>query len=424
MAENNSSRNGNSSTNPNWMRLNLPVALDNTGAISNQVGNAVSGIMPTIMGHNPHRIVVSRSSSIDTNQSQQTPVSASSNNDIVLDLSRLQQNNHEHDTHEFLHQGLQIDPESLQNMEFGSDENMNDNHEHSHDQTRPQLTNLLSNSLIFIIIVLFKLLSDHILGVVVFICMGVTFIYANNKLQGLVHQTSLRDASHLKFICSFLQLAGLMTANIATVYYVFRDQELWNLLIFQMPLGWKADFWLFLWMMVVTDYILKYVTIIFKCLISVIPFNSKKRGKYYMFIEHVMQLYRIVVTVLPWFHFLSDDVSFIFAAILLLAYFIFKLNNTMIKMSDVYKAVGRLRTDISYGTRPSQTDIKSREENCPICQDDYKDPVMLACKHIFCESCVSVWFDREKTCPMCRTQIHAENPQWKDGSTSVHIQWY
>jgi hypothetical protein len=38
-----------------------------------------------------------------------------------------------------------------------------------------------------------------------------------------------------------------------------------------------------------------------------------------MFIEHVMQLYRIVVTVLPWFHFLSDDVSFIFAAILLLA---------------------------------------------------------------------------------------------------------
>lgn len=424
MAENNSSRNGNSSTNPNWMRLNLPVTLDNTGAISNQVGNAVSGIMPTIMGHNPHRIVVSRSSSIDTNQSQQTPVSASSNNDIVLDLSRLQQNNHEHGAHEFLHQGLQIDPESLQNMEFGSDENMNDNHEHSHGQTRPQLTNILSNSLIFIIIVLFKLLSDHILGVVVFICMGVTFIYANNKLQGLVHQTSLRDASFLKFICSFLQLAGLMTANIATVYYVFRDQELWNLLIFQMPLGWKADFWLFLWMMVVTDYILKYVTIIFKCLISVIPLNSKKRGKYYMFIEHVMQLYRIVVTVLPWFHFLSDDVSFIFAAILLLAYFIFKLNNTIVKMNDVYKAVGRLRTDISYGTRPSQSDIKSREENCPICQDDYKDPVMLACKHIFCESCVSVWFDREKTCPMCRTQIHSENPQWKDGSTSVHIQWY
>lgn len=405
MAENNQTSN-----NPSWMRI----PLDNTGALSNQVGNAVSGIMPTLMGHNPHRIVISRTLSVDANQSQQTQIPGTTNNDIVLDLNRLQQD--PSNEHEFLHQGLQVDPE------FGADEN--DHHEHSHGQPRQHLTDLLSNSLIFIVIVLFKLLSDHILGVVVFICMGVTFIYANNKLQGLVHQTSLRDASHLKFIFSFLQLAGLMIANIAAVYYVFREQELWNLLIFQMPNGWKADFWLFLWMMVVTDYILKYTTIILKCFVSVIPLKSKKRGKYYMFIEHVMQFYRLVVTVLPWFHFLSDDVSFIFAAVLLLVYFIFKLSNMMAKVTEVYKAIGRLRTDISYGTRPSQSDVKSREEHCPICQDDYKDPVMLACKHIFCESCVTVWFDREKTCPMCRTQIHAENPQWKDGSTSVHIQWY
>lgn len=408
---------------PNWMRLNLPV--QSTGAISSQVGNAVAGIMPTIMGHNPHRIVVSRSSSNDPSQTSSVPVTPAANtNDFVLDLNRLQPingHNHSHG-HEFLHQGLQIDPEGLH--DFGSDDNINDNHEHSHDQRVPPLSNLLSNSIIFFVIVLFKLLSDHILGVVVFLCMGVTFIYGNNKMQGLVHQTSLRDASHVKHVCSFIQLAGVMAANIATVYYVFREQELWNLLVFQMPRDWKADFWLFLWMMVVTDYILKYVTIITKCLISIVPLNSKKRGKYYMFIEHVMQLYRLMVTVLPWFHFLSDDVSFIFAAVLLLLYFIFKLNNTLLKVKDVYKALGRLRTDISYGTRPSKSDIQSREENCPICQDDYKDPVMLACKHIFCESCVSVWFDREKTCPMCRTQIHADNPQWKDGSTSVHIQWY
>ncbi|XP_052073044.1 RING finger and transmembrane domain-containing protein 2-like [Mytilus californianus] len=423
MTENNSNQaTMGSNNNQNWMRLNLPI--NNTGAISNQVGNAVSGIMPTIMGHNPHRIVVSRSSSVDANQSQPTPATQTTDNvnDFVLDLNRLQHNPDHAHSHDFLHQGLQIDPESLQ--DFGSDENMNENHEHSHERQTPPLTHLLSNSIIFIVIVLFKLLSDHILGVVVFLCMGVTFIYANNKLQGLVHQTSLRDVNHFRYIFSFLQLAVLMAANMATVYYVFRDQELWKLLLFQMPNGWTADFWLFLWMMVVTDYILKYATIILKCLISVVPFSSKKRGKYYMFIEHVMQLYRLVVTVLPWFHFLSDDVSFIFAAVLLLVYFIFKLNNTMVKIQDVYNAVGRLRTDVSYGTRPSQSDITSREESCPICQDDYKDPVMLACKHIFCESCVSVWFDREKTCPMCRTQIHAENPQWKDGSTSVHIQWY
>jgi hypothetical protein len=30
---------------------------------------------------------------------------------------------------------------------------------------------------------------------------------------------------------------------------------------------------------------------------------------------------------------------------------------------------------------------------------------MLQCKHIFCEDCVSTWFDRDTTCPMCRAKV-------------------
>jgi hypothetical protein len=33
-----------------------------------------------------------------------------------------------------------------------------------------------------------------------------------------------------------------------------------------------------------------------------------------------------------------------------------------------------------FGVQPSAEEIKSRGENCPICQDDYQDPVMLSCK--------------------------------------------
>ena len=28
---------------------------------------------------------------------------------------------------------------------------------------------------------------------------------------------------------------------------------------------------------------------------------------------------------------------------------------------------------------------------------------MLHCQHIFCEECVATWFDRDTTCPMCRS---------------------
>ena len=34
-----------------------------------------------------------------------------------------------------------------------------------------------------------------------------------------------------------------------------------------------------------------------------------------------------------------------------------------------------------YGSKPTDDDIKSKGDNCcPICQDDYQDPIMLACK--------------------------------------------
>ena len=44
-----------------------------------------------------------------------------------------------------------------------------------------------------------------------------------------------------------------------------------------------------------------------------------------MFIEHVMQLYRVAVPIVPWFHFLSDGLGWIFSAFLLLLYFLFKV---------------------------------------------------------------------------------------------------
>ena len=44
-------------------------------------------------------------------------------------------------------------------------------------------------------------------------------------------------------------------------------------------------------------------------------------------------------------------------------------------------------------------------------------------QHIFCEDCIGIWFDRERTCPMCRAKI-AEDPQWRDGNTQSFIQFF
>ena len=58
-----------------------------------------------------------------------------------------------------------------------------------------------------------------------------------------------------------------------------------------------------------------------------------------------------------------------------------------------------------YGKSPSHEELKATGGTCPICHDSLSEPTKLHCKHIFCEECVSTWFDREKTCPMCRAQV-------------------
>lgn len=57
-------------------------------------------------------------------------------------------------------------------------------------------------------------------------------------------------------------------------------------------------------------------------------------------------------------------------------------------------------------------------------------PTWLSCalppspQHMFCDECISLWLNREKTCPLCRTVIADSVHKWKDGATSMHLQIY
>ena len=77
----------------------------------------------------------------------------------------------------------------------------------------------------------------------------------------------------------------------------------------------------------------------------------------------------------------------------------------------------------NYGTKPTDGQLQACGPICPICHEEYRQPSFLQCKHIFCEECLAMWLDRERTCPMCRSTV-AEDPQWKDGSTAYFIQLF
>ncbi|XP_013387855.1 RING finger and transmembrane domain-containing protein 2-like [Lingula anatina] len=301
-------------------------------------------------------------------------------------------------------------------------------HGHTHDTDNRmdwrQGKKWLERSLIFILLMLLKVTYNHRLGLLVFVGLFGTYYHANTTVKKHIaqqrdHHNSARSLLLLSWIVIFL------CGNIALVYYVFEDQKLWLALILNLPKVGRIDFWTLLWVVAITDYIVKFASITLKALIAMLPrtfIPYKRRGKYYMFIEEVSQCYRCVTPIVPWVYFLKDTEhgGEWFSISLLIVYFIAKANLVWQKSKDLYKAWKKVCTDVNYGISPSREEMSVAGGACPICQDDYRDPVMLACKHIFCEDCVSMWFDRERTCPMCRANI-VDNPLWRDGTTVASI---
>ena len=47
------------------------------------------------------------------------------------------------------------------------------------------------------------------------------------------------------------------------------------------------------------------------------------------------------------------------------------------------------------------------QEDCPICLDVYKEPVITKCAHIFCTPCVERVIETQHKCPMCRAELES-----------------
>jgi len=199
-------------------------------------------------------------------------------------------------------------------------------------------------------------------------------------------------------------------------------------LYFVCPNFAEMSLWNMLWITGTTDFVVKFITVLVKVLVVVLPkpvLAYRKKGKYYMMLETLSQCYRSLLPILPWIYFLLDDKhgGQWFSIFLLVLYSVGKCYHLLQRFRELRSAFSRFRVDLSYGSVPGRGQLDACDNCCAICQDKFNDPVMLACKHIFCEDCVAMWFDRDRTCPMCRATI-TDNPLWRDGTTWNGLQIY
>ncbi|XP_076876527.1 E3 ubiquitin-protein ligase RNFT1 [Brachyhypopomus gauderio] len=285
----------------------------------------------------------------------------------------------------------------------------------------------VQKSLPFIIILGAKLVIKHALGLAVGVGLFTTFLYVNKNIQAQVFLQSRRS----KFQC--LWLLSFLTASSLLFYHTFQTESLHYCLILFSPHVNPLDFWEVLWTVGVTSFIVKFLFMGFKCLILLLPsavMVYRRRGQWYMFIEELSQVYQVIAPVPLWFRYLvsSQDVDgsvgLTLGVILALLYLILKLLGLYGQWGSLQKTMRNFLSHEVNGAPALLSQCSEAGDVCPLCQSEFRQPRVLLCQHIFCDECIALWINQEKTCPLCHTVITDTVHRLKTGVTSLYLQIY
>jgi len=331
---------------------------------------------------------------------------------------------------ELLHGPQQQQPGDNAGSRQSREEPENDNGWSAILNSNPELKAVVSaceKYIPFLIIILVKSVFEHGTGIIVCCGLVLTFLHANSVLKQQVARQARTNCGAL------LAISINLIACILFIYFVFLDINL-PLCAFFIPPDKVPTFYDLLWIVGVNDFILKFIAVLAKIGVTLMPAKMipyQKRGKYYLFLEVTSQLHRQLAPLQPWLMYLLNSKgdgagsipNKVLGVFLTAAYMVVKGKIFVKSIKSFKEACIKLMQSTRYGKTPSEDQIKASGGYCPICQDTYHDPVMLHCKHIFCEECVATWFDRDTTCPMCRAKV-SEDPSWRDGATSQFIQLF
>jgi hypothetical protein len=129
------------------------------------------------------------------------------------------------------------------------------------------------------------------------------------------------------------------------------------------------------------------------------------------------------------YHFITEHPSHLAVSALFMpepvvdSYFSNVYNNTLNYMLDNelldYEGLQRLCDEIGYHKvgvsnvmdvvqRKYKKDI-AKGDCCPICMEEFASKKTIyelkKCKHIYCKECIGKWFEENKNCPVCKSDV-------------------
>ncbi|KAI9921029.1 hypothetical protein PsorP6_001719 [Peronosclerospora sorghi] len=160
--------------------------------------------------------------------------------------------------------------------------------------------------------------------------------------------------------------------------------------------------------------------------VSTVAFYRRKR-KLYGIIEMCSIFLRSLLASIPWCTFYQLCASTFMADVFTFAYLFIKGLILAAQGRRIFKLARSFVTlGLEFGVYVShEAMVEAGCPDCSICYESMHQPVQLACTHMFCEECVTEWFDHERSCPLCRANVdssgatEAVKPQFLDGRTSL-----
>ncbi|XP_077215001.1 uncharacterized protein LOC143849723 isoform X2 [Tasmannia lanceolata] len=288
-----------------------------------------------------------------------------------------------------------------------------------------QVARWIEQILPFSLLLLVVFIRQHLQGFFVTIWIAAVMFKSNDILR---KQTALKGERKISVLVG---ITLVFILHVIGVYWWYRNDDLFYPLVMLPP---KAipPFWHATFIIVVNDTMVRQAAMVFKCILLMYYKNSRgrnyrKQGQMLTLVEYLLLLYRALLPAPVWYRFfLNKEYGSLFSSLTTGLYLTFKLTSVVEKVQSFFAALKALsRKEVHYGSYATIEQVIAAGDLCAICQEKMHTPILLRCKHIFCEDCVSEWFERERTCPLCRALVKpAELRSFSDGSTSLFFQLF
>ncbi|KAJ4971459.1 hypothetical protein NE237_004558 [Protea cynaroides] len=277
----------------------------------------------------------------------------------------------------------------------------------------------------FSLLLLVVFIRQHLQGFFVTIWIAAVMFKSNDILR---KQTALKGERKISVLIGY---TIVFTLHVVGVYWWYRNDDLLYPLVMLPP---KAipPFWHAIFITLVNDTMVRQAAMVLKCILLIYFKNSKgrnyrKQGQMLTLVEYLLLLYRALLPTPVWYRFfLNKEYGSLFSSLTTGLYLTFKLTSVVEKVQSFFASLKALsRKEVHYGSYATSEQVNTAGDLCAICQEKMHAPILLRCKHIFCEDCVSEWFERERTCPLCRALVKpADLRSFGDGSTSLFFQLF